>query len=229
MSVKVINSKDFNDEVNNDLVLIEGLERLRISSIEITEINDRVIDVIKNHSVLVDHMHIPLQSGSDTILKSMNRKYDVKYFIDKINLLRSIRPDINITTDVIVGFPGETDELFLETVESIKKIGFSKLHVFPYSRRSGTVADKMDNQVDECIKKKRVRVLLDLSHDLEISYMNRFIDKKVSFIPEVLKDGFLIGHTGNYLLIRCKGDISHDSIDVVITGIEYPYCVAEKC
>ena len=213
----------------NDLVLIEGLERLRISSIEITEINDRVIDVIKNHSVLVDHMHIPLQSGSDTILKSMNRKYDVKYFIDKINLLRSIRPDINITTDVIVGFPGETDELFLETIESIKKIGFSKLHVFPYSRRSGTVADKMDNQVDECVKKKRVRVLLDLSHDLEISYMNRFIDKKVSFIPEVLKDGFLIGHTGNYLLIKCKGDICHDSVDVVITGIEYPYCVAEKC
>ena len=212
----------------NDLVRIEGLERLRISSIEITEINERVINIIKNNNILVDHMHIPLQSGSDTILKSMNRKYDIKYFIDKINVLRSIRPDISITTDVIVGFPGETDDLFLETVSNIKKIGFSKLHVFPYSRRSGTVADKMDNQIDECIKKKRVRVLLDLSRELEISYMNKFIGKKFSFIPEVIKDGYLIGHTGNYLLIKYKSNkLVHDDIEVTITGIEYPYCIGE--
>ena len=210
----------------NDLVRIEGLERLRISSIEITEINERVINIIKNNNILVDHMHIPLQSGSDTILKSMNRKYDIKYFIDKINVLRSIRPDISITTDVIVGFPGETDDLFLETVSNIKKIGFSKLHVFPYSRRSGTVADKMDNQIDECIKKKRVRVLLDLSRELEISYMNKFIGKKISFIPEVIKDGYLIGH--NYLLIKYKSNkLVHDDIEVTITGIEYPYCIGE--
>ena len=212
----------------NDLVKIDGLERLRISSIEITEINDRVIDVIRNNDILVDHMHIPLQSGSDAILKSMNRKYDIKYFIDKINTLRSIRPGISITTDVIVGFPGETDELFLETVSNIKKIGFTKLHVFPYSRRSGTVADKMDNQIDECIKKKRARILLDLSKELEINYMNKFIGKTVSFIPEVIKDGYLIGHTGNYLNVKCKGDkLSHDSIDVVLKDIDYPYCIGE--
>ena len=212
-----------------DLVCIDGLERLRISSIEITEINDRIMDIIKNNDVLVDHMHIPLQAGSDTILKSMNRKYDMKYFFDKIDSLRRIRPDISITTDVIVGFPGETDELFLETVENIKKIGFTKLHVFPYSRRNGTKADLMDNQIDECIKKKRVRVLLDLSQELEISYMNKFVGKTVSFIPEVLKDGYLIGHTGNYLLIKCKGDnLSHESCDVKITGVDYPYCIAEK-
>lgn len=212
----------------NDLVKIDGLERLRISSIEITEINDRVIDIIKNNDILVDHMHIPLQSGSDTILKSMNRKYDVNYFINKINALRSIRPDISITTDVIVGFPGETDELFLETVSNIKKIGFTKLHVFPYSRRSGTVADKMDNQIEECVKKKRVKVLLDLSKELEINYMNRFVGKTVSFIPEVIKDGYLIGHTGNYLLVKYKCDnLDHNSHDVLIQGIEYPYCVGK--
>ena len=210
----------------NDLVKIDGLERLRISSIEITEINDRVIDIIRDNDVLVDHMHIPLQSGSDTILKAMNRKYDVNYFIDKINVLRSIRPDISITTDVIVGFPGETDELFLETVSNIKKIGFTKLHVFPYSRRKGTVADLMDNQVDECIKKKRVKVLLDLSRELEINYMSKFIGKRVSFIPEIIKDGFLIGHTGNYLLIKSRGDnLDHVSHDVVISDIDYPYCI----
>ena len=212
----------------SDLVKIDGLERLRISSIEITEINDRVIDVIKNNDILVDHMHIPLQSGSDTILRAMNRKYDINYFIDKINVLRDIRPNISITTDVIVGFPGETDDLFLETVSNIKKIGFTKLHVFPYSRRSGTVADKMGNQNDECVKKKRVKVLLDLSKELEISYMNKFIGKTVSFIPEVIKDGYLIGHTGNYLLVKYKSDnLDHESHDVVIKRIEYPYCIGE--
>ena len=211
-----------------DLVKIDGLERLRISSIEITEINDRVIDIIRDNNILVDHMHIPLQSGSDIILKSMNRKYDVSYFVEKVDLLRSIRPDISITTDVIVGFPGETDELFLETVNTIKKIGFSKLHVFPYSRRSGTVAADMTNQIDECIKKKRVRILLDLSRELEKSYMEKFVGRKVSFIPEVFRDGYLIGHTGNYLLIKCKGsELVHDSIDVLITGVDYPYCLAE--
>ena len=212
----------------SDLVKISGLERLRISSIEITEINDRVIDIIKNNNVLVDHMHIPMQSGSDTILKSMNRKYDMSYFFDKINLLRSIRPDISITTDVIVGFPGETDELFLETVDSIKKIGFTKLHVFPYSRRSGTVADSMDNQIDECIKKKRVKVLLDLSRELEISYMSKFKGSVVSYIPEVVRDGYLIGHTGNYLLVKCRdSNFNHESRDVLITDIEYPYCIGK--
>ena len=212
----------------NDLVKIDGLERLRISSIEITEINDRVIDVIKNNDILVDHMHIPLQSGSDTILKAMNRKYDVAYFIDKINTLRSIRPDINITTDVIVGFPGETDELFLETVDTIKKVGFSKLHVFPYSRRKGTVADEMENQVDECIKKKRVSVLLDLSRELETSYMNKFVGKEISFIPEVLKDGYLIGHSGNYLSVKCHGDLlDHDSHTVIAREVQYPYLICE--
>ena len=114
----------------------------------------------------------------------------------------------------------------METVSNIKKIGFTKLHVFPYSRRKGTVADLMDNQVDECIKKKRVKVLLDLSRELEINYMSKFIGKRVSFIPEIIKDGFLIGHTGNYLLIKSRGDnLDHVSHDVVISDIDYPYCI----
>ena len=212
----------------NDLVKIDGLERLRISSIEITEINERVMEIIKNNDIIVDHMHIPLQSGSDEILKLMNRKYDIRYFIEKIKYLREIRPDINITTDVIVGFPGETDELFIETVENIKKIGFTKLHVFPYSRRRGTKADSMDNHVDECIKKKRVKILLDLSKELELKYMSKFIGKKVSFIPEIMKDGYAIGHTGNYLLVKYKDNkIEHTSEEITITRIEYPYCIAE--
>ena len=210
------------------LVEIDDLKTIRLSSIELNEVSDEIIELMKNNPKLAHHLHIPVQSCSNEILKAMNRKYDMKYFIDKIDELRSIRPDISITTDVIVGFPGETDDLFMETVDSIKKIGFTKLHVFPYSRRKGTVADGMGNQVDECIKKKRVRVLLDLSRELEISYMERFIGKTVSFIPEIISDGYLIGHTGNYLLIKYKSDVlDHVSHDVVIKEICYPYCICE--
>ena len=221
------NDYDFADLLN-DVVKIKGLKRLRISSIEITEINERVIDVIKNNDILVDHMHIPLQSGSNEILKLMNRKYDINYFINKINELRSIKPDISITTDVIVGFPFETEELFLETINNIKKINFSKLHVFPYSRREGTKADLMDNQIDDVTKKKRAHVLIELSKELELNYMNKFIGKEIEFIPETFKDGYLYGHTGNYLAIKTKGnkELINNIVRVKIDKIEYPYCVS---
>ena len=213
----------------NDLVKTSGLKRLRISSVEITELNDDVLDVIKNSDILVDHMHIPLQSGSDNILKIMNRKYDKKYFINKIQKIRNIRPSISITTDVIVGFPGETDKEFLETIDTIKKVGFTKLHVFPYSDRDGTAASKMKNKVLGNIKKDRVRKLIDLSRKLEVDYMNRHIGKELVFIPEAYEDGFLIGHTGNYLLVKAKG--SKDELNKEITArakeVMYPYLISE--
>ena len=208
-----------------DIVKIDKLERLRISSIEITEINDDVMEVIKENNILVDHMHIPLQSGSDAVLKRMNRKYDKEYFINKIKKLRKIRPNISITTDVIVGFPGETKEEFEETIETIKKIEFTKLHVFPYSKREGTKAAIMDGQVDENIKKKRVKILLQLSKELEYNYMEKFIGKKVIFIPEMAKEEYIIGHTGNFLNVKYRGnknDLNKD-IEVKINNIEYPY------
>lgn len=210
-----------------DIVKIDKLERLRISSIEITEINDDVMEVIKENNILVDHMHIPLQSGSDAVLKRMNRKYDKEYFINKIKKLRKIRPNISITTDVIVGFPGETKEEFEETIETIKKIEFTKLHVFPYSKREGTKAAIMDGQVDENIKKKRVKILLQLSKELEYNYMEKFIGKKVIFIPEIAKEDYIIGHTGNFLNVKYHGnknDLNKD-IEVKINNIEYPYCI----
>ena len=210
-----------------DIVKIDKLERLRISSIEITEINDDVMEVIKENNILVDHMHIPLQSGSDAVLKRMNRKYDKEYFINKIKKLRKIRPNISITTDVIVGFPGETEEEFEETIETIKKIKFTKLHVFPYSKREGTKAAIMDGQVDENIKKKRVQILLQVSKELEYNYMEKFIGKKVIFIPEMAKEEYIIGHTGNFLNVKYRGnknDLNKD-IEVKINNIEYPYCI----
>ena len=153
----------------SDLVKIEGLKRLRISSIEINEITDEIIELFKKEEVLVDHIHIPLQSGSDTILKLMNRKYDKTFFIDRINKIREARPNISITTDIIVGFPNETEELFEETLDTVDKIKFSKIHVFPFSRRKGTKADLMDNQVDEKIAKAREKEIMQIQKRISLS------------------------------------------------------------
>ena len=212
-----------------DLVKIDGLKRLRISSIEITELNDEVLSVIKNSNILVNHMHIPLQSGSDRILNLMNRKYDKNYFINKIKKIKSIKPDMNITTDVIVGFPSESEEDFEECIDTIKKIGFTKLHVFPYSDREGTVASKMENKVPGNVKKNRVKKLLEISKNLEIDYMNKHIGFDVSFIPEVYENGYLIGHTSNYLMVKALGDKSllKQEVIVKISKVEYPYCLGE--
>ena len=213
----------------NDLCKISGLERLRISSIEITELTDEFLEVLKNNKILVDHMHIPLQSGSDATLKRMNRKYDKKYFMDKIEKIRKIRPEISISTDVIVGFPNETTEEFNETIETIKKIKFSKLHVFPYSRRKGTKADEMENQIDEKTKKERVKILIELSKELETEYMEKFINRELIFIPEVIKDGYLIGHTGNYLQVKAKSNLNliGKDVKVKLIKVEYPSIIGD--
>lgn len=213
-----------------DLVKIKGLMRLRISSIEMNEINERVLKVLKDSPILVDHMHIPLQAGSDAILKAMNRKYDTKTFIQKIEEIRKIRPGISITTDVIVGFPGESEEEFQETIETIQKVGFTKLHVFPYSKRKGTKAATMENQVEDAVKKRRVRTLLALSKKLEKTYMEKYIGKEIIFLPEVYENGFLIGHTDNYLCIKAKGEKNECNQDckAVVTELQYPYLFAQR-
>ncbi len=219
---------DFADLLK-DLLQIKELHHLRISSIEMNEINDRVLKRMEENQVLVDHMHIPLQSGSNKILKAMNRKYDKTEFINKIKQIRDIRPNISITTDIIVGFPGETEEDFLEMIATIQEIGFTKLHVFPFSRRKNTVADTMENQIEDNLKKERVRILLELSKTLELAYMKEQLHKEMIFIPEIYKDGFLIGHTGNYLLIKCKGPCAylHTERKVHLKELAYPYIIGE--
>ncbi len=212
------------------LVKIDGLERIRISSIEITELEPDFMEVLKQEKKIVSHLHIPMQAGSDAILKRMNRKYDTTYFLQKLDEIRLIRPDISITTDVIVGFPGETDDLFQETVETIRKSHFSKIHVFPYSKREGTKAATMDGQIDENIKKERVQILLHLSEELEREYMSHFVNKEVEVLPEMVKDGFLMGHTGNYLQVKFKGkkeDVNQIE-KVHIDSLCYPYLEAHK-
>ena len=207
---------------------IEGLERLRISSIEITELDEEFMQILKTSKKLVDHMHIPLQAGSDEILSKMNRKYNLDYYFNKINEIRTIRPNMAISTDVIVGFPGETEELFIKTIETCRKLEFSKIHVFPFSLRKGTKAEELSNHIDEAEKKRRSRRLIEVSKELEIKYMEKFIGQDILFIPEVEHDGYLIGHTGNYLEIKAKGnkELLHKDVLVTIDKVEYPYVIS---
>lgn len=211
------------------LVKIDGLKRLRISSIEITELTDEVLKIFKENDNLVSHLHIPIQSGSDEILKLMNRKYDKKYFIDKINHLRDIRPDISITTDVIVGFPGESEELFEETLDTIRKIKFTKIHVFPFSLRKNTKACELPDHIDGNTKKQRVHRLVELSNALENEYMNKFVGKSVLLLSEVYIADKLVGHTDNYLKVRVEGDkqFLNKIIKVQIKKNNYPYLDGE--
>ena len=138
---------------------------------------------------MAKHLHIPLQSGSDTILKSMNRLYNVNSFVEKISHIRKEIPDISITTDLILGFPGETDEYFKETLDTLNKIKFTKIHTFPYSKRSGTKAASMPNQVDGNIKKCRVKEVLSLSDKYELAFYKQKIGNTYDGIIETRKDG----------------------------------------
>ena len=216
---------DFADLLEK-LVKIEGLLRLRISSIETTELNEKVLNVLRNSKVLVDHLHIPIQAGSNEILKAMNRKYDLDFFFNKIKEIRDIRPNIAISTDVIVGFPSETEELFQTTIDTCRRLEFSKLHVFPYSERRGTASSRMSGKIDEHEKKERSRKLIEVSKELEINYMKKFINKEVEVLVEEFKDGYSYGHTGNYLYVKIKGELPHNEIvKVTIKDIDYPYCI----
>ena len=202
----ISNNHDLTDLIN-ELSKIDDLLRIRISSIEITELNDKFLEMLKNNNKVCNHLHIPLQAGSDEILKRMNRKYDLAYYEDKINKIRSIRPDISITTDIIVGFPYETDELFNETLEFSKKMNFSKIHVFPYSIRVGTAAASMPNQVDETTKKVRVKKLMALSEKQEKEYYEKFKGKELDILVEECDNNVSIGHTSNYLMVTLNENL----------------------
>lgn len=198
---------------------VPDLKRLRLSSIEINEIDDEFIELMKNNDVLANHMHLPLQSGSDNVLSKMERRYDKSYFLDKINKIKKARPKISLTTDIIVGFPYETEEDFLETMEFAKLVGFSKLHVFPYSMRKGTKAALMP-QIKDDVKKDRTKRLIELSNELEDEYYKKQLGKHFDVIVEqTLTNDLMIGHTSNFLQVHLPLDKSliKKQVNVVIT------------
>ena len=194
-----------------EILTIPNLKRLRISSIEITELDDKFLNLLQNN-ILCNHLHIPLQSGSNKILKLMNRKYTKEEFKKYIEKIRKIRPNISITTDVIVGFPNETEEDFEESLEFIKDINFSKVHVFPYSKRDGTKAARMNGHINGTIKKERTKKLLDLSNHLEEAYYQNNIDKKEKVLIEKIEQGYAYGHTSNYLYLKLQGNYQKNNI-----------------
>ena len=203
----------------DELVKIEGLYRIRLSSIEINELTPHIIELISTNDKIAKHLHVPIQSGSDKILKSMNRRYNKEEFINKINELKKIK-DISLTTDLIVGFPDEGEEEFQETMDTLKEIGFTKIHTFPYSRRNGTPASTMSNQVEESIKKKRVREVINLSNNLENTYYNKFIDRVFDGLVEARRDEKFV-LTSNYISVVVNDDVQNNEIvNVMITKVD---------
>lgn len=207
---------------------LEKLERIRVSSIEITEIDDRFIEELAKNKKVCGHLHVSLQAGCDKVLKLMNRKYKKDEYLKKVQKIKKVRPDINLTTDVIVGFPGEDDEDFLETVAFCQEVGFSKIHVFPYSERKGTVAYTMPNKVPGNIRKDRARRLIKIDEGLQKKFNEQFVDKAVDVLIEEVFDDYSIGHTENFLKVIIKERLEKNKIYNVLIEEALVDCVNGK-
>ena len=214
--------KDFDNEYRlidllEEINKIDGIERIRLGSIEPLMITDEFCNRARKIEKLCHHYHLSLQSWCDKTLKEMNRKYTTDQFRDVVRRLRNLYDDVILTTDIIVGFPNETDEDFEKTYEFLKEIKFYKMHVFKYSPRKGTVAAKMKNQIPAEIKDVRSKRLLQLSNENECDYLNEYIGKKVRVLMEEKDGDYIKGHTGNYIVVKTVGDESdlENFVDVI--------------
>lgn len=193
-----------------DLDKVDGLQRIRISSIEASQITDKVIDVLNHSDKMCRHLHVPLQAGDDAVLARMRRKYTTAEFGGKIEKLHRALPGVAITTDVIVGFPGETEEMYRNGYRFMEQMQFAEMHVFPYSKRTGTPAARMEDQVDEEIKNERVHELIDLSERMQLAYAQKFVGEVLEVIPErtykgAPDSGLLMGYSDNYINLVFPG------------------------
>lgn len=208
------------EELLKELVEIPNIYRIRLSSIEINEITPGIIKLLKENKVMAKHLHIPLQSGSNKILKLMNRRYNKEEFKDMITKIKEI-PNISLTTDLIVGFPNETEEDFKETIDTLNEIKFTKIHTFPYSRRNGTPAAAMDNQIPPEVKKDRVHKIIKLSDKDEEEFYKSNIGKTYDGVVEVHPNGEVIVHTSNYIPVIVEDNLENNTIvNVKITSID---------
>ena len=214
--------KDFDNEYRlidllEKINKIDGIERIRLGSIEPLMITDEFCDRARKIEKLCHHFHLSLQSGCDKTLKEMNRKYTTDQFRDVVRRLRNLYDDVILTTDIIVGFPNETDEDFEKTYEFLKEIKFYKMHVFKYSPRKGTVAAKMKNQIPAEIKDARSKRLLQLSNENESNYLDEYIGKQIRVLVEEKEGDYIKGHTGNYIVVKTIGDDSdlENFVDVI--------------
>ena len=215
---------DLLEEINE----IQGIQRIRLGSIEPLLITVEFVERLKKLEKICHHFHLSLQSGCDETLKRMNRRYTIEQFKEIVRLLRNAYSDVNLTTDIIVGFPGETDEEFNKTYQFLKEIKFYKMHIFKYSPRKGTKAAVMPNQINGDIKEERSKKLIELSDRNEIEYNKSYIGKNVEVLFEEEKDGMYKGHTQNYILVYCqsKEKLDNKIIDVVCEKAEKEHIIA---
>ncbi|MCI8361867.1 MAG: tRNA (N(6)-L-threonylcarbamoyladenosine(37)-C(2))-methylthiotransferase MtaB [Clostridia bacterium] len=199
--------KDFKEDIKLIDLLekvneIEGIERIRLGSIEPTIITEQFLERLTKLEKICDHFHLSLQSGCDETLKRMNRRYTTEEFRKSTKLLKNAYPNVALTTDIIVGFPGETDEEFEKTYNFLKEIDFYKMHIFKYSQRKGTKAAVMPNQIDGNIKEQRSRRLIELSDENEKRHNEKYIGKKVKVLFEEKEGEYIKGHTTNYMVVK---------------------------
>ena len=203
--------KDFKEEYKlidllEEINKIDGIERIRLGSIEPLLITDEFVERLKKLDKICHHFHLSLQSGCDETLKRMNRRYKTEQFKEIVKRLRNTYSDVNLTTDIIVGFPGETEEEFEKTYKFLDEVKFYKMHIFKYSQRKGTKAAVMTNQIPGDIKELRSRRLIELSNKNEFEINEKYIGKKVEVLFEEEKEGVFKGHTANYILVYCKDE-----------------------
>ena len=203
-----------------DINKIDNLKRIRLGSLEPTLITDEFCTRLKKVTKMCHHFHLSLQSGCDKTLKEMNRKYTCEEFLEVTKRLRKLYDDVILTTDIIVGFPNETDEDFEKTYEFLKEINFYKMHIFKYSPRKGTVAYKMKNQISGAIKDVRSHKLIKLSNENEERYLKSYIGKNVNVLFEEKDGEYIKGHTQNYIMCKAKLDESKINDIVTVKAIE---------
>lgn len=217
-------------DVIEDIGQIDKIKRIRLSSLEPRIVDKQFLDRLSKVEQFCDHFHLSLQSGSDSILQSMNRKYDTDLYEKTINLIRKYYPNAAITTDIIVGFPGETDEDFEKTLDFVDKIQFSKIHVFKYSNRKGTVASKMKNQVSGVVKKERSKLLIEKSKYYTDKFLDNMLNEPIKVLFESKNDdGYIKGYTTNYIRVKREynPNLSNKIIDVVCNRRENEELVCE--
>ncbi len=207
---------------------VRGIDRIRLGSLEPRIITPEFLAKIRDIKALCPHFHLSLQSGCDKTLKAMNRHYTAKEYAQAVNLLRSTFPTCSVTTDIIVGFPGETEQDFRASLAFAKEIGFAKIHIFPYSPRQGTRAAAMDGQLTKAIKAERVNAMEEIEQASRRAFWNQMVGTTQTILPEEEKDGFLHGFTENYCPVRWKGTLVNQPVPLKIISADADGLIAEE-
>lgn len=232
-----INISEFKSEISFEELIkeidkIKGVERIKISSIDPIGVTDNLIEILMSSNKMVSSLHMVLQSGSDKILKKMNRKYSSEQFLKNYKKITALNPDFTFTTDVIVGFPSETDEDFEDTLKIVKEVKFTKVHIFPYSKRPNTVAASYKDHIDQKTIEERKNILYEFASKISIERRSHFIGKKMKVLFENIKEKYFFGHTENNLLVYVPicDEISRNSIlNVRLTQNSDEYILGELC